>query len=232
MDLAVLSSGLGVECQPCPQSGYLSALCRADPPGHCFRGIPTHPVTSSTRWWLNDASPFEERVLCPLLISLDSIICGCMASGQTPDGKMIAGCSEGNVHAGTWCWFWIGNTQCSDGRYKWQLEWQMGYLFSLNLFSLMLSVTPLIGVLFSELPSLLRCTSGNRWMLVSNMASLMLTATIQFTALLHVGPQWSRYTLSWSLDMLQVVLNITHIVFWLRTGREDQHTHTCPSKKL
>lgn len=37
----------------------------------------------------------------------------------------------------------------------------------------MLSVTsPLIGVLLSELPSLLRCTSDNRWMLFSNMASL------------------------------------------------------------
>lgn len=200
MDSAVLSSGLGLECQPCPQSGYLSPLCRADPQGNCFRGIPTHPVTSSTRW-LNDASPFEERVLCPLLIPLDSIIWGCEAGRQTPDGKIIAGCSEGNVHAGTWCWFWIGNMHCLDGRFKWHLEWQMGTLFlfiffSLNLVSLMLSVTsPLIGVLLSELPSLLRCTSDNRWMLFSNVASLRVTgchtvhsfAGLCWSVLQHVG---------------------------------------------
>ncbi len=91
-------SGLRVECQPCPQSGYLSPQCRALPQGNYFRGIPTHPFTSSTTW-LNDVCPFEDCVLCLLLLESGilavsyKIICGYEAGGQTPGGKFIAGCS-------------------------------------------------------------------------------------------------------------------------------------------
>ena len=57
MDSGVLSFGLGVECQPCPQSGYLSPGCRAHPRGKLLRGgIPTHqftPFNNMIEWCLS-----------------------------------------------------------------------------------------------------------------------------------------------------------------------------------